>query len=96
MLGGEACAWSEYMDRHNILGRIFPRLAAVAEVLWTDAHPSGTAGAAAQQQQQQQQGQGQGQVGVEFPAAEYYATAWYLEEMGIVGVESVRKRTALF
>jgi hypothetical protein len=96
------------MDRHNILGRIFPRLAAVAEVLWTDAHPSGTAGAAAQQQQQQQQqhqqqqqqqqglGLGEGQVGVEFPAAEYYATAWYLEEMGIVGVESVRKRTALF
>ena len=41
VLGGEACAWSEYMDRNNYLGRVFPRLAAVAERLWTRDLPAG-------------------------------------------------------
>ena len=68
VLGAEACAWSEYMDRHNVLGRVFPRLAAVADVLWASART--------------------GKQEVSFPAAEYFATAWYLEETGIVKVEA--------
>lgn len=67
VLGGEACAWSEYMDRSNILGRVFPRLAAVADVLWVS-------------KPEEQE--------VAFPAAEYFATALYLEEVGIVAVEA--------
>ena len=36
LLGGEGCMWTEFVDSANIYARIFPKLLATAERLWSN------------------------------------------------------------
>lgn len=42
VLGGEVCAWSEYLDPGNFEGTIFPRASAAAEKLWSPREVNST------------------------------------------------------
>lgn len=46
VLGGEACMWAEVVNDHNIVQRIFPRVSATAEKLWSQEDVTDTNDAA--------------------------------------------------
>jgi hexosaminidase len=46
IMGGESCMWGETVDPSDVMNTIWPRAAAVSEVLWTPyetIYPNGTA-----------------------------------------------------
>jgi hexosaminidase len=46
LLGGEACMWSEHADSANVEDRVFSRLPAIAERLWSSAEATAVASSA--------------------------------------------------
>lgn len=45
-MGGEACMWAEMVDDTNVVQRIFPRVCAAAEKLWSSGTLNSTSDAA--------------------------------------------------
>jgi hexosaminidase len=43
ILGGEACMWAEYVSQETVEGRIWPRMAAIAERFWSPRDVTDTA-----------------------------------------------------